>query len=419
MAISQEELGRRLREAREACGLTQEQVAEHLGVSRPTVAQMELGNRAIASLELDRLAWLYARDMREFVAEHFADDDIVHALFRLHPDAADTEVQEALRECIALGHELTRLEEHLGLNRAIVTAASYPVGSLRTKWEAIQTGARIAQEERRRLGLGVAPAGDLVQLLESEGVRTGIVGMPDEVSGLTISHPRVGLFVVVNRNHAPVRQRFSFCHEYAHVLLDRSAVGRISRTTERTDLVEVRANSFAANFLMPEEGVRQFVAGLGKGAASRTHTEIFDEEGVVPVDARTEPGTQDMQIYDVVQLEYFFGVSTLSALFRLRNLKLVSDSQFEQLRTQDKRGSSKLIASVLGIRTMSDVDHLGEFTRRFLGMALEAYRRERITKAKLFELAARIHLGHDRVEQLLEGAGLTAEEPDAVLLPGA
>jgi hypothetical protein len=52
-------------------------------------------------------------------------------------------------------------------------------------------------------------------------------------------------------------------------------------------------------------------------------------------------------------------------------------------------------------------------------MALEAYRRERITKAKLFELAARIHLGHDRVEQLLEGAGLTDEEPDAVLLPGA
>jgi Zn-dependent peptidase ImmA (M78 family) len=265
----------------------------------------------------------------------------------------------------------------------------------------------------------VAPAGDLVQLLESEGVRTGIVAMPDEVSGLTISHPRVGLFVVVNRNHAPVRQRFSFCHEYAHVLLDRSAVGRISRTTERTDLVEVRANSFAANFLMPEEGVRQFVAGLGKGAASRTHTEIFDEEGVVPVDARTEPGTQDMQLYDVVQLGHFFGVSILSALFRLRNLKLVSESQFDQLRAQDEQGSSQLIASVLGIRTMSDVDHLGEFTRRFLGMALEAYRRERITKAKLFELAARIHLGHDRVEQLLEGAGLTAEEPDAVLLPGA
>ena len=61
MAINQEELGRRLRQAREACGLTQEQVAEHLGVSRPTVAQMELGNRAITSLELDRLAWLYAR----------------------------------------------------------------------------------------------------------------------------------------------------------------------------------------------------------------------------------------------------------------------------------------------------------------------------------------------------------------------
>src|ERR1035441_4646474 len=49
-AIDQSELGRRLRQAREACGLTQQNVAEQLGVSRPTVAQMELGNRAITSL---------------------------------------------------------------------------------------------------------------------------------------------------------------------------------------------------------------------------------------------------------------------------------------------------------------------------------------------------------------------------------
>ncbi len=40
MPIDQVELGRRLRRAREACGLTQEEVAEQMGISRPTVAQM-------------------------------------------------------------------------------------------------------------------------------------------------------------------------------------------------------------------------------------------------------------------------------------------------------------------------------------------------------------------------------------------
>ena len=64
MPISQGELSRRIRSAREACRLTQEQVAEHLGVSRPTVAQLEAGNRSVSSLELDRLAHLFGRDVQ-------------------------------------------------------------------------------------------------------------------------------------------------------------------------------------------------------------------------------------------------------------------------------------------------------------------------------------------------------------------
>ena len=83
-------------------------------------------------------------------------------------------------------------------------------------------------------------------------------------------------------------------------------MGLISRTTDRSNLIEVRANSFAANFLMPEEGVAQVLAALGKGAPSRVYTEVFDEAGVLPVDSRTEPGTQAIQLYDVVQLAHYF-----------------------------------------------------------------------------------------------------------------
>jgi Zn-dependent peptidase ImmA (M78 family) len=48
----------------------------------------------------------------------------------------------------------------------------------------------------------------------------------------------------------------------------------VSRESERTDLLEVRANVIAANFLMPEDGVRQFVATLGKGSTSRLDAEV-------------------------------------------------------------------------------------------------------------------------------------------------
>src|SRR5216684_8825006 len=101
MPPDQRELGRRLRVVREACRMTQEAVARRLGVSRSTVAQMELGNRAVTSLELDRLAALYGRDIRDFLAEEFREDDALVALFRAHPDVVEQEqIADALRACV-------------------------------------------------------------------------------------------------------------------------------------------------------------------------------------------------------------------------------------------------------------------------------------------------------------------------------
>lgn len=68
MSIDQAEVGRRLKQARESCGLTQEDAAGEMGVARATVAQIELGNRSVSGLELAKLSYLYARDIREFLA---------------------------------------------------------------------------------------------------------------------------------------------------------------------------------------------------------------------------------------------------------------------------------------------------------------------------------------------------------------
>lgn len=111
MPINAQELGRRLRAAREACRMKQEDVARHLSASRSTITQMELGNRTVSSLELDRLAYLFGRDIREFVADSFRDDDTLAAMFRAEPAVAENpDVIEKVRECIAIGRELTTRE---------------------------------------------------------------------------------------------------------------------------------------------------------------------------------------------------------------------------------------------------------------------------------------------------------------------
>ena len=63
-----------------------------------------------------------------------------------------------------------------------------------------------------------------------------------------------------------LRRRFSIAHEYAHVLLDRELKAILSHARDRSSWMEVRANAFAASFLMPAEGVRSqrlLQAGLG------------------------------------------------------------------------------------------------------------------------------------------------------------
>lgn len=390
--------------------MTQDDAAKHLGVSRPTFVQIEAGNRSVSSLELDKLAYLFGRDIREFVADAFHEEDSLTALFRAQPAVVgEPEVINKLRECMALGRELTNLERLVGIDRDLSAVASYPFPTPKARWEAVQQGQRLAEEERRRLGLGHAPLPDMSELLESQGVRTGLVDLPNDVSGLTLSDRKVGLFVVANGVHHYLRRRFSFAHEYAHVVADRDRSGLISQTSARDDLIEVRANAFAANFLMPEDGVRQFVAGLGKGKPSRLFAEVFDEAGYLNVEGRSEPGTQTIQLYDVVQLAHHFGVSRRSALFRLRNLRLLTEAEFEHLKALDDQGKGKQLAKLLGVTEPDHEEMRSEFKHRFLGLALEAYRRDEISRGKLRELVAMVGLTADDLDQLLDDAGIAAD----------
>jgi Zn-dependent peptidase ImmA (M78 family)/DNA-binding XRE family transcriptional regulator len=414
MPINAQELGRRLRAAREACRMNQEDVAKRLSVSRSTVAQMELGNRAVSSLELDRLAYLFGRDIREFVADAFHEDDTLAALFRAEPAVAENpEVVEKIRECIAIGRELTNIEQLLGIDREQSKVAAFPLPTPKTRWEAIQQGARVADEERRRLGLGLSPVPEMTEIIELQGVRTGLVDLPDDVSGISINDPKLGFFVVANRQHHVWRRRFSFAHEYAHLLVDRDRFGTVSRTSQNDDLIEVRANSFSACFLMPVDAVARFVAALGKGKPSRSLVQVYDENEAVTVEGRAAPHSQDLQTYDVVQMASLFGVSVPAALYRLRNLRLITDAELARLKSEDESGRSRTAARLLGVAEPDHAEVRNEFRQRFLGLALDAYRRDLISTGKLRELARLVGAPARDLEALIgDEGGDSSDEGD-------
>jgi len=71
----------------------------------------------------------------------------------------------------------------------------------------------------------------------------------------------------------------------------------------------------------------------------------------------------------------------------LRNLKLVSEPEFERLRTMDSEGRSKRIASALGLETDESLSSAASFNGAFWLSGLEALRREKISQAKFLQLA--------------------------------
>ena len=242
-------------------------MARHLELSRPSIAQIELGNRA------RRPAWS-SRSSRGFMAGTFEtslrQSSILGDRARSFPhrsEGSGQEAMEAFRDCIVTvprGGQ-PRVPPRPG---PLAGRRSSRTRSRRqsTRWQAVEQGNHVAADERRRLGLGNRPLWEASPVSGRAGHPDRHAGLTDEVSGLDADGAAgSALRSLSTGQHHLLRRRFSWIHEYAHVLLDRSAAGNHQRRSRRDDLSEVRANSFAASFLMQEEGVRAYLADLGRG----------------------------------------------------------------------------------------------------------------------------------------------------------
>jgi Zn-dependent peptidase ImmA (M78 family)/transcriptional regulator with XRE-family HTH domain len=396
MEITAEELGRRLRDARETAALTQDDAATALGLTRGAIAQIEGGMRAPNSLQLVRLAGLYAREPGDFLTGAFdpTDADPLVSLFRADQLTADPARNEVVRACLELSRRYDELEQLLGADRGTNYPVRYDVPQPRSRWESVRQGEAIAESERARLGLGGEPARSLVDILQSQGIKLALLGLPDDVSGLSVFHPRFGLAIFINEEHAPARQRFSYAHEYCHVLADRDLQSYVSKDDNRTDLREVRANAFAASFLLPRHGVDSFLASLGKDATSRT-VRIFDDEQVVTARGKAPTEPQTLGAVDAANLAAAFGVSYDAALYRLQNLGHLTDEQRGRLAAQ------RDLARRLPPREELREPQGPGFHRRLLSLAIDAFQAGLISAGRFREICREADMSPDEIDRLV------------------
>ena len=174
-------------------------------------------------------------------------------------------------------------------------------------------GQHWAEDLRRQFGLGMRPIPDLFEFIE----RLGIIYLrypagKDAVSGYAAK--RAGYPIIfTNSNKSLGHENFTAAHEICHVMYDlpeeESVLVDIEISAAEESARETRANYFAACLLMPEDTIRQFVAGMGVG-----------------------PNV--IQARDILKIQHYFRVSYEAVLVRLRQCNLIHPENLQQA-TQD------------------------------------------------------------------------------------
>jgi Zn-dependent peptidase ImmA (M78 family)/DNA-binding XRE family transcriptional regulator len=402
----QVKLGQRLKQAREAAGYTQEEVAKLLGLSRPTVADIEGGRRRVDSLLLRDLAALFGVKPWELLGPPDETSKTARLRKLLFAELESTGASASDKKQIARFWQILEhfawLSKEMGREKPVLTAfaagRAYPENGRRFKSRVPDFLIEAeALQARELLGLGDSlPPGDLRYLIESRGVPVFLWPLDrDLISGLFLNHPELGPVLLVNAAQVRWRRVFTLAHEFAHVWLHRhehALVGRIFSPQGDPRMVERQANAFAAELLMPEEGVKRLLGAL-------------NVEG--PLTAE-----------DVVRLQRAFGVSYKAMLVRLKNLRMVTQEHFEKL------GQESPVRLALQLGYEVDQSEVGEvreprFYERlpmeYVVLVLQAWEEGIIGEGKAVQMLDTDHYSLNEFIRLLEEVKRRQQEEDVPL----
>lgn len=354
--IDPRKLGQRLTEARKARGVTQEEVANLLGCSRPTYIAVEKGERVPKAEEIVKLAAYFNRTVHEFVRPSEPVADLQPHLRAVADKMKATDEQELLSgidELQRLAEDYLELEELLNAPLRI----NYPAEvKLDTRIDVAELAEGVAIGERQRLGLGDQPVYNLRSILEWDvGLRIFYWDLPSPIAGMYAATAVLGCCILINRKHPAARRRVSLLHEYGHLVVDRYKPGiDYVKFKGRRPQNERFAEAFALAFLLPASSVRQ-----------KFH--------------QTVTTTGDFQVADLCRLSHFFFVSVEAMARRLEKLGLIRKGMSDNLK--EERFSPKKAAEILDLPPHMETKE--PYPERYKFLAVRAFEEEIISQGQL------------------------------------
>lgn len=365
--VSDTELGRRLRLAREARRITQQEAAASVPVARTTLVAIEQGRRRGRIAEIQRLASLYGVSANSILRREAAHLDLLPQ-FRQLPGSTDRGREEAARLLHRLVSAELELEDALGVRRVQNSPPEQPLlpGDLAAQAE------ETANEVRTWIGLGDGAVLDLVSLLERRlGVRIYARPLDSRISGLFAWNEAAGACVLLNAVHPPARMAQTAAHELGHLVATRRKPEVLLDSEVSVAPEERFATLFGRAFLTPARAVRRCFANFTAG-----HTRLTRRH--------------------VILLAHTFGVSREAMVRRLEELQLT------------KKGTWDWFQQHGGITDAHSREVLGDATvaraavsQRLTLLAREAWRRGWYSEGQLAEM---LLLDRPAVRELLDGA---------------
>lgn len=266
------DIAENLRKRRERFSLTQEWVAEALGIPRELLSYWETGARSPSERHLRNLARIYRTTTAELQDPSFDPADVSPK--GRFVDAADLspEIRNELEAWIdSLDRWADFLENDLG--RILAGPDRPPPGLAEpTTVTDRRRASALADRVREQWDLGRLALPELYAFLDRQGILVqrlplGELGRAGGISGAFFNHGRLGFCAVMNGQTTPARQAFTLAHAIAHALFHHAEVVVLCRVMADAR-VEKFADAFAEQLLVPGKPLRTQAHELMQGAGS-------------------------------------------------------------------------------------------------------------------------------------------------------
>jgi transcriptional regulator with XRE-family HTH domain len=287
------DVGERMRLARLAAGLTQEELGAKAGLDRTMIVKIESGSRRIDAMELIRLSSALQVPV-DFLLRS-TPLVLSHRASALAEDA-DTEVaKESGRLDLALVAWLHDVQQIVELG----VLQPGPLLRARTTVDSEPAARELALWVREQLGLGSEAIDSLVELCERAGQYVLVADVPGEGASMVDGDIAVA---VVSLRGDPGRRRATAAHELGHLVIGDEYSSDLGVHASRADR-EALLDAFAAELLLPsrvlteERGASEAITReqlIGLAARYRTSWSLATRQaaqaGVLSAEARRDWG---------------------------------------------------------------------------------------------------------------------------------